>query len=841
MLTATAVSMAAGIDFNFTPGRYNEFIANNKNDIILFPVQHSDSTRIYRNGKWHDNSKPTWEGRICDVIQTDNAKWYLLSETSSKEAIIYEWKNSSLKLRHRLNGLFEKPALHDTGNGQLQVSSHEGRLYTAGPTGTLTHAFGPGIKKGNCYSYYPTTLSLKTKNAGTWFWSHIEHEAINFGSKKPAIKGFHVYRNNTWNVVSNIVDKLGGVVEIDDNTLCCGTRYKGFLNISTASGSTSNLNWKTPKDEHCIFLHSLGKKGLLAITARPSKFMRLPPQKQGRIGTLLSINNGKVRTLLNGVDMKKVYHDKGRPAVNTPAGTFLATANDGLIFVDQNAQKAHRINWRQGLPVSNIERMRLAGDNLMMLDRERGFVAAPWRQLINARPLATTKHWQLTAVACPPTTTSDGAVWYLTADIPATLCCEKNGVTTKYKVPEKLYSAKNLWYLACDSYNRIWFIGDFRTDKTIIFDKGNWLIFASLSDAYSIIAKEERHHTFRVGNPSQHCYPAFSGDGRVAYLNEWHKICFFDLSKWHTWSPSKETGHHSNGAPFYRKGALTVDLKDHFYQYTPYKWNEIHYSIKNPYKDQLNKLKRCDIPAGFPGKKCPKIYLKDNQGTIWAGSTAELYHGIDDTWVNFTTKNTPLNTYGNITEITVTQKGTVYFTLTGGNYPQLARYAPPASAPTMDWAKKPDTEINTANAHFSVTTATDCGICHLRASIDNNKWQDIRSEDNPRTFTFTNLTNGTHTIRIQAFDYMLRTAPELKHTFTVNRNYNNINSLIRKLSSKDYTERETAANSLIKIGNPALKQLSSLNKKRPDLAWWIKAITQRIKESEHHKPALTQP
>lgn len=831
----TIVALGAGVEFQ--PGRYSEFIIAENGDVVLFPERTSDNPKIYRDGTWQESPPMVWEGTIHDAVRTEMGTWLVLSQASPEEAVIYEWTGETLKERSRLTGLFHQPVLYDGGDGTVWVTSREGRAYMIGPTGTEAHEFGPAIKKDDHYAYYPPTLSIKTKEHGIWFWSHVEHESLNSGGVEYlAIEGFHVYQDGAWRVVPHSEGKLGGVVEFKDGTLYCGARYKDFFSLSPADGGVTNLDWRLPNDEHCIFLHRLGRSGVLGITARPSMFNRLHPEKAGWVGSLFAVVQGEVRELLDGVDFGKVYHDKGRPALTMEDGVLLAAGNAGLVFVSNDAHRVFRLDWRYGIPTSNIDRMRAAGDQLFLLDRRRGFAVVSWRELSSSPPTAGIEAWDVAAIAASPTLSSDGAVWYLVATCPAVLRCAKGKEVAEYAVPDTLFPVKNLWYLACDSRDRIWLISDFETHKTAVLDKGVWRAFDLRETAYSTFALEETGNpAYRIGDPSQHCFPAFSGDGRVAYQNEWWRICYFDGKEWSYGYSTQEIvdGWLPDAPPFYHGGILTVKIGDIFYQNIDGKWEPTYENVENPYGERPRERHRIDLPVSFPGEsRHPQICVNDNIGTIWAGDTSELYYRFGDVWMEFPTEDTPLRMADDISDILVGDDGSLYFTLTGGDYRRLAHHTPHGQPPALSWVEQPPDTVKIGTMHFSALTDASNGPRFIRARFDNGEWKNVAAQLDPLAFTFYDLKNGEHTFQVQAFDSLLRPARELAHTFTVARDYDDETSLLlTQLGSADYADRESAAQSLIKMGPVALRQIDKLEGERPELAWWLKAIRQGIERN----------
>jgi len=132
-----------------------------------------------------------------------------------------------------------------------------------------------------------------------------------------------------------------------------------------------------------------------------------------------------------------------------------------------------------------------------------------------------------------------------------------------------------------------------------------------LLDAYAAVAREEKDNPgFRVGTPADLYYPAFSGDGRVAYRNEWHRICFIEGARRDAASmgyADKDLEHGFSGLPFYVAGVLTIrhGSKDLFYQLRDGAWQLAVGPIASPYPlNQLSPgIRNCR--RAFPDRALP--------------------------------------------------------------------------------------------------------------------------------------------------------------------------------------------------------------------------------------------
>jgi len=510
VITSVVVAFAGEYDRNIPAlvscqwGRFTEFALGGDGRVWLFPEGYNEAVRVWAGGKWAKARNIRPEGRIRHLIKQAPGKWLLLSQISQSEVILYQFDGKNLARLARVRGKFEKPTLHLSSDGVVWILSREGVAYGIRGKERFIHDFGPGVRKGRSYTYYPPTLGLEVPGYGTWFWSHVEHEALNFGGgKKLAIEGFQVCQKGRWRKVPLSVGKLGGVALGRDGKIIYGGRYKGFGSLSPGDERQSALSWNLPPGENCLFLHAMPNGKLLAITARPSMFMRLPPQKGGWRGTLLTVDAvGNVRVLLDGVDFGKVYHDAGRPVVDTDKGTFFAAGNSGLIFVPVDGNEARRVDWKNGIPIPNVERMRLVGNLLYILDRERGFAILDWRKSLEQPQAEEQKEWELHIASGEPRMGPDGSVWMLTAAIPGELRRYDGLSWTSFSLEGSKFPAKSLWYITFDTQGRVWLLSNFETHRTAILEKEKWRTFKLRETAYSTIAGEEKGKLgFRIGTP----------------------------------------------------------------------------------------------------------------------------------------------------------------------------------------------------------------------------------------------------------------------------------------------------------------------------------------------------
>lgn len=818
----------------YKPGAFSEFIVAPDGDILLFPASYDGRVVRWRDGKWQESTALYTEGRVCDAVPGTNSTWMLLSAKSQTEVILYKYQDGKLQLLTRVEGKFEKPALHAGADGTLWILSAEGVAYGMKGAEKSVHEFGPALRKENWYVYYPSTEAIEVPGRGTWFWSHFELSPADFGYDKPAIDGFHVYDGETWRIVSCLGDKLGGAVLATNGVIICGTRYKGVYAISKATEDVTHVFWRLPYDEHCVLLHAMPRGRFLAITAPLSSFMRMPPRKRGWIGSLLAVERNTTSVLLNGVDFRQVCRDKSRPVVDVEGGTFLATAQAGLLFVSADCSTVRRIDWRHGFPLPNADRMRVAGDRLYLLDRERGFAVVDWRSLLTQEELPSSGNWEVWETASDAYTSSEGAFWYVTVDETSTLVRSDGLSETTYPLQDREFPVNSLWYITSDTKGRIWLISNFETHRTAFLENGSWRTFDLRETAYSTVALEEKGNPgFQIGGPTDSCFPAFAGDGRVAYRNEWSRICYFDGEKWdYGYGDSKIDGRSPDGPPWYSDGVLTASAGGTCYQLVGGAWKAAHKDTNPSYANSRRGREEIELSKSFPGDpaRC-SVRLRDSDGTVWAGTVEDLFRGVGDVWVRFPTMGTPLRMGQGISQVLIDRAGGLWFTLTGGDYRRLAYYRSRGVLPRLQWESKPVENATTGTVAFSVCIAGKAGRHVVSWKCDDGEWNTSSSDGSTDRIVLKHLTNGSHTCRIAVYDDLLRKSEELTHRFEITRDYETeIKNHLAILKSGTSRQREDAVRALVEIGKPALSALETeLTHADPDRAWWIKATLGEIR------------
>lgn len=829
----------------FREGRFSDFILEEDGGVLLFSSQTQPALR-WREGQW-EHAALGVEGTVVDAAAVSPGRWRLLSLVSAEQVALYEYADGKVQDAARLTGLFEDPGLHLSRDGATWVTSGDGCAYGLRKGETLRHEFGsPVTEESRSRLYYQPIVSAEAPDGALWFWSHTQHEDLGLPATNPAVQGFHVYQDGGWRTVS-FGRKIGGVVpEKAGNAMRVACRYSNLTDVAAADGAARELALDLPPGEHCLFLHRTPAGHLLAVAARPSMHDRLAPIYGGRVGQLLAIRDRQVQVLLPGVDCARKVYDRGRPVADVPEGTFIAEALSGLLFVSADLKTVKRLDWRVGLPLSEVTRLRVCGNRLYILDSSRGFAAYDYRRLLDAGEASEARSWETVAVASAPVMSRDGSVWYVTAAQPAELRRCRGTQVTSIALEGSQFPVENLWYLTVDTQNRPWLIGNYLTHRAAFWDNGRWRTFALREEAYSTVALEEVGRAdFQIGTPADFCFPALPGDGRVAYQNEWMRICWFDGKRWdysYT-SVGDINGESPQGPPFYLGGALCVRAGQSFYAMVEGEWQPLGGAAVSPYGENPRQVRHYEpLPEGFPGRdRWASISVRDSTGVLWAGSTAQLYRGLNDTWIPVPARGSPLFASEDVIRCLPDRDGNVWISLFWGDYPCLARYrpaVPEGAPPQLAWAELPPARTETGDIAFRVRATGGSGRLFLSFQCDDGQWTQQPVSGPTNEIAVASLSNGAHRCRFQLHDGDLRGSAALEHAFTAKRDYEGeVKALAAGLGSDSFAGREAAEKRLIEMGPVAAPLLKPYrDSEDPEIAFRAGRVLKALSPRPEPRP-----
>jgi hypothetical protein len=821
----------------FRAGDCREFIVDADGSVVLF----AGDVNRWQAGKWSQSSIMIPEGVVYDAVFAPDGKWFIVSQRSQQEAILYKVDGSRMERVAAAPGRFQDGmTLHLAPDGTVWIAAKGPILYGVKDGKTITHELLPGVSPQLNLSFFPPTISLAMPGRGLWFWSQGDYRA-NRATESIAMKGFQVYDNGQWRAVPHSGGLLGGAASIDSDTILCATRYKGIFSLSTADGSVKDVEWTLPDKDSCVFLHSTPSGHVLAITAEPMMSWQLKRNDAGAFGKLVVFVNGRARVLLDGMDWGESRFDKGRPVVDTPQGTFIATVGGGVVFVPSDASQARRLDWRFNVPTSNVDRMRVQGILLYLLDRTKGLAVVDWEKLLSQPESPEKDRWSIYRASAVPAAADDGAIWWLEANRAAgQLSCWRNGKLTHISLEGSMISAAAVESVAADTKGGIWLIPQQTAQAAACFNYGKWRTFGGCDAAWRTVALEEKGNSkFRLAGGSL-SRPVF-GNGRVAYLDSLRRIHYFDGVAWMTIAsyPSNDRTYGDESLSFVN-GVLTARFRSGDYQFIEGQWKPRSGAVQ-PYSTEFPPGGRgvsAALPNSLPGDKSRlTISLRDTVDTSWMGNPEELYRGIEDLWIRFPTAGTPLFAAEHLSNVLVDGLGDLWFVLQNGASTQLAHYVSRGKAPTLEWARPPASAIGTAQAIFLCRVRGMEGRGQLRYRSDGGIWRQIPLAFPEQEIALKSLSNGIHSIEARAYDELLRSSQSLIFVFEVKRDYEaEIRDLVSLLRSSDFNQRETVARALVSIGRPAVPALTALKEKaESDLRWWIQAILEEIDRNAKSK------
>jgi hypothetical protein len=838
---------------------FREFVVTDDGGVWLFSAHAGRPALLWADGKWTEKQGVGLLGTVRHAVQPPgDQRWILLSQDSEAEVALYRFDGREVTRIALLGGRFVDPTLHVSADGTIWVLSRFPVAHGVKGEERPVHDFYPN-PQGNVAPQYlfSPLFGLDVPGQGTWFWANVTRD------KRPAtpewtINGFHVYRDGQWSVVpgsdTGTEMSMGGAVLGDDGRLVCGRRLGDFVALTPATGAMEAVVAKLPPDEACTFLHAVpGNHTLLAVTRPPDWATGSTQTKDGWTGTLARLGSNGTESLLSGLDLllartsDEPEYDAGRPVADTAAGTFLATTMAGLVLIPPDGKPTVRLDWRHGVPLLNVQRLRVVGDRLYGLDPDTGFAVFDWRQLAATTPTAEHERWSLHYPLRPHRLAADGSVWLLDSAVGGWVR-QWDGETwhTAPPMPSLRDNRGSTFarYLTFDSSGRLWLINN---SPTLVLDQGAWRRFDTYENACSTLAAEEQGNPgFRVGVPTDENYAVGAGDGRIAYRHRRSTVRFFADGRWFP-TESESGGIPESGAgvcvPFYADGLLLVAGGDaKAYRWADGKWQP----SPNP-KPRIPEDARsvpgfwepapeAPLPPGFPGKKRADTFCRrDNLGGVWAGTTDELYHGLGDVWVRVPTAGTPVATFPRLDRVDVDAGGgywfTAYWVRGGVRFYRVAQYRPPTAALRLAWASPPPTETDTPAPTLAVNCLDAQTPRFYTCRLDDGPTQIIACREPTGAIPLGDLANGRHTCEIRAADETLRLSKPLTHAFTVQRDYARECVLLadRLGAATDAAEREVVARSLVRIGAAALPILrQGLQTAAPDARWWFRALIEEI-------------
>jgi hypothetical protein len=527
--------------------------------------------------------------------------------------------------------------------------------------------------------------------------------------------------------------------------------------------------------------------------------------------------------------------NKGRPVVDTPQGTFIATIGRGIVFVSSDASQARRFDWRHDIPTSTVARMRVRGNLLYLMDNNTGLAVVDWTKLLRMpEPSPREDSWKIYAASAQPVAAPDGAIWWLDRPrLPGRLNRWRDGKLTSVSLESSRFDTLNIRSVAADSKGGIWLLYDSAAVPTPCFRNEEWNVFSNGDLAWSSLALEEKDNpTFRFVGSGIAC-PVFGGNGRVAYRDLMKGARYFDGAEWQT--IPQPNGRGFTGLLSFENGILTMGDLNGYFQLTGGKWQPRSEPIaRNSGAHPFSAEAIAAPPEDFPGdrSRC-RTFLSDAANTLWAGNLDELYRGTEHEWVRFPTIGTPLFAATYITQVLVDDSGDLWFVLNNAPSQQLVHYYGGGKVPSMEWIKAPTAMTQTARIELSCRVAgsmDEKGT--LRYRMDEGSWRKIPLASFRQPIVMDNLPNGMHKVEIRAYDALLRSSRPLVASFEVKRDYDaEIKDLIPQFG--DSNKREAAARALASIGRPAVPALTAQKEKaNSQLRWWIQAVLDEITRSE---------
>lgn len=528
--------------------------------------------------------------------------------------------------------------------------------------------------------------------------------------------------------------------------------------------------------------------------------------------------------------------DHRDPWLAEPAGLWLGVSG-GAWWLPQGKSAPVWVNWRRGLPAQPISGLFPLPDGRMLAfggDAVSAEIAAtpqPVRPLppgvsvggmgapLNlGAPLADPRRhlWaaQIYYTQTPSLDEWDGEHWRIHA-IPKTM----TGVGGLY---------------ACDTLGRLWLSTSNwnppaqpqPVEGRAVYDpvRDAWTNYTTTEEALAAAAALSGmaflpHHG--LYQP-----PVFSGDGRVAYVDNNTKVLLYDGKSWRQWEartilPSYQYGNIPDPPHFNTAGHLEVALPNAYWEWTP----GTNWQLTGTQRDTRDPN---PVPPGGPGGLTSDP-PRDNLGVQWFVSQNTVYTAGYGLWA----KQPELSAFGSpfalgfgIEDVLRDPEERLFFVSRPTGRSEMVVWSPPP-VPKPSVSVTPLSE-DSVSVRF---TSALSGPHWFLWRVNGGPWS---APTTAKTLALTALPRGDYRLEVQALDSRLQVSPAAVAVWSVRVDQETqIARWIHVLSAGPDEAREIAVAGLIKQPAAARPALKAARPAASDLGkWWIDAAIQEITAGE---------
>ena len=699
------------------------------------------------------------------------------------------------------------------------------------------------IWKGHRYYYHPGEL-LEDGGGRIWCWG----SAAEYGANVRVLQGVWFFDKNGPErrpVLEGIPDRPYTVVRRkDDTALWIAIEDDGLYEFDVARERAARV--EEPQAGAFRYVHQMEQvDGDWYVLASP-EFS--PSGQYCHDKTVLwHLTAHGWECLVSGIDSAEP-----RPLMRNASGLWVGQKSRGLILVPADGAEALRVDWRRGLPFTEVYQLAaLDDDRFLALGRrkERGRVTrvCSSEDLLSPRPV--TDRVEVVPTFSRLVQRSDLRIWGLLGNAPTALSVWEGDHWRTIPLPPE-YVAPDTYAVMEDSFARLWYwsrlAGEERNyragyGRVAIFDPATeaWESFDTFENA--IQAQWTRRDEFKLlweGSLTM----TFHDDGRILFAYD-NMVAFhyFDGQKWHRFTQRDFGGPKNKLLPFFDSAGQACvnvsnterrDSQSTWAYDGETGWQQIT-NIPAPSSAHPYRTTRRAPPPADSDLDWPYGHTQDERGRSWYWHTkdGQLYkhgHGIDAPQFPAGEAN-PFIPPVYISDAFLDGHGHV-FLASGSKISYIYSTNRPPPETSVELAQ--DCRDATVVSMSSTSKSKPWYIWRF----DDGEWSKPQRE--PRV-TLAELEVGRHRFESYSLDDLLQDDPTPAETsFVVNQSSDDeIAALIAALGSADREERAAAVKILARQSSTALVMLKEArDSATDDTRWWIDAAIHRL-ESKTASPS----
>lgn len=726
--------------------------------------------------------------------------------------------------------------------GNFWVITDQREVYRLAGNGNFVRVFAFSPDQFFPYQHTPQGASVNdpilAATAGkdeTWFWGEAFGRYVNDAT----LEGLLVYDGNTFQyhrTITGLPDtKLTFLGPAGKGRMWAGLLTGGLYSIDVQSLTAQPIEEPEPNAfRRATSVFNYGKD--LYVVVNPYMSVVSESMEHRFSSVLWRRHNGQWQKVLDGVDdTYQPTMGTDRPWLAGAHGFWLGSLAAGMWWLPEGAGNPRLINWQQGFPLENVNRLyKLPDGQVLAVDYSASrSVAMPPSPLVAAPPPAGRA--QVINPYSMLQLDRQFHVWGILMQAPRTLDEWDGGKWIHHPLAGNV---KPSWIsgLDADSEGRIWLFPDCRLGPMAILDTktGQWTPYSSYQDALQTASR----FPVQFVNPSQdRMKPIYGPNRQMAFTGACQGINYFDGSAWHLWNrngvPGDQRYFFDGPAYFDAAGRLAVNIGNVTWEVgSSGEWR--HASFQPEPGRFVNML--APAPPQSPPDGCDihssSSLAVDRLGRAWWTWNDRLYLGVAGLCKPAFNAGDPdpFSDGRLLGGVLIDNQGNAFLetVLTGG---MVGEYAFLKMA-----APLPKTNITISHVSADVLRAnfqTSAAEAHKFVwRLDGGGWSAPQSQSYA---DFRSLTGGDHVIEAATVtqSLMMDAVPARVTTAIKAAPHDQMASLIARLTQAGSDDEREAALRALQQQRPELA-LAALNKARAtaegEAKWWIDAAIQAIQQ-----------